>query len=113
MSAAAQAEKKPKLWRYEPSDGQFHCTHPGCEYAHDDPGGINLHFTKKHRTPQQAKPNAAATRTAAKSERPAQEPKQSNRHVHTWRLLRGDSPLEAEARKRGYREVCMECEDLR
>jgi len=42
-----------------------------------------------------------------------QEEKQERQHVHKWRFLTVSSPIERKAYNSGFKEVCVECQELR
>jgi hypothetical protein len=112
----AEPAKVTKLWRYDPSTELFACTHPECPYTHHDPGGINLHYYKKHGpNPGRTTAPASASRKTAEAAKvkPMQKRGQKSSLGHDWRLLDPRNPEERAAKARGYREVCDDCQEVR
>lgn len=107
--------KIPKLWRWDPAAELFACTHPECPYTHHDPGGVNLHYYKKHGpNPGRETPSASTSRKKDQPKVGAVQKKGSKSPLtHDWRLLNRGNPTEAAAIAKGYSEVCTDCQELR
>jgi hypothetical protein len=110
-----QAAKVTKLWKYDPSSEKFACTFPECPFDHHDPGGVNLHYYKKH-GPNPGRTNSPAS-TSRKTEtakvKATQQQGRKSPLGHDWRLLDPRNPVERAAKAQGYREVCDDCQEVR
>lgn len=110
-------QKAEKTWRFlEIREGEavFGCKFPECKYEHHDPGGIHLHYMKKHGSnPGRESASAGTNRKAQRQENGAMRTPQQTTHRHSWRLLKPSDPVERRAIEAGNSEVCETCEDVR
>jgi hypothetical protein len=112
-----QAANVAKLWKFNPATEKFACIFPGCGYDHHDPGGVNLHYYKKHGpNPGRTTSPASASRKTAEAAKvkPMQKRVQQPSALgHDWRLLNPRDPMERAALAKGASEICDDCQEVR
>lgn len=71
-----------------------------------DVRGIRLHMQSCKKNPMRKEFNLSELERV-------QEEDHSADCEHSYRLLRVNNPLEAQAKKMGYTKICVNCEDLK